>query len=159
MKDIYTILKDLNILYEKCEHAAVFTAEEADVAYENRTGARCKNLFLRNKKGNKHFLVIVERSKKTDIKKVGEQLGEKHLSFASPERLKKCLGLTPGAVTPFGLINDTSHEVIVGIDPDLLKEEYVNFHPNMNTATLLVKVTDFTKFLDWAGNTVIECHI
>jgi Ala-tRNA(Pro) deacylase len=151
---VYEVLKELEIPFIRHEHPPVFTVEQAVEHWKGVEGAHLKNLFLRNKKGSRHYLVIIECTKNADLRKLNEQLGEDRLSFGSPERLKRCLGLEPGAVSPFGLINDTNKEVIVIIDEDLKKTERVNFHPNVNTATVGISAADFEKFLDWAGNSV-----
>ncbi len=109
---------------------------------------------MRNKKGNRHYLIILEHSKKPDIKALNRDLGEDRLSFASPERLMRYLGLEPGAVSPFGLINDKEKEVRVVIDEDLKQAERVNFHPNVNTATVGILFKDLEMFLAWCGNSV-----
>lgn len=152
--DIYDVLDRLGIVYVKHEHPAVFTCEEAEPYYAKMKGGHSKNLFLRNKKGTKHYLVVIESSKKADLKKLENLLRESGLSFASPDRLMKYLGLTPGSVSPFGLINDLNKEVAVIVDKGLLVYDYLNYHPNINTATLEVGREDFEKFLEWCGNEV-----
>ena len=152
MKSIYDILADLNIVYEKHEHPAVFTVKEAEQYDSGIDAGKSKNLFLRNKKGNVHYLLIAESNKKVDLKKLSSLLNEGRLSLASPERLDEYLGLTPGSVSPFGLINDSSKSVRVLIDKCLLSHDKLAFHPNVNTATLVIKTNDFRKFLDWTGN-------
>src|SRR3989338_6525197 len=154
MKDIYKILEDLGIKYVQYDHPAVFTCEEADQYYAKMEGGHSKNLFLRNKKGDKYYLVIVESDKKVDLQGLAKKLPEKKLAFASPERLLNVLGLTPGSVTPFGLINDENKQVTVVIDEDLWKYDTLNYHPNVNTATLGISRDDFKKFLDFCGNGV-----
>ena len=151
---IYEVLKKLNIPYTKHEHPPVYTVEQAEQYWEDIEGTHCKNIFLRNKKGKRHYLVILLSSKKADLKALEKQLGEDRLSFASPERLMRYLGLEPGAVSPFGLINDSKKEVQVIIDRDLRRAEIVNFHPNVNTATVGIDFTDFEKFLAWCGNRI-----
>ncbi len=153
-KKVYEVLDRLSIAYSKLEHPPVFTVEQAEKHWGSITGAHCKNLFLRNKKGNRHYLVILESSKSADLKALKEQLGVDRLSFASPERLMRYLGLEPGAVSPFGLINDSQKEVRVVIDQDLKNAERINFHPNVNTATVGIDFGDFEKFLAWCGNNV-----
>jgi Ala-tRNA(Pro) deacylase len=155
MKTIYDILKELNIPYEKHDHPAVFTVEEAEKYDRDIPGGKSKNLFLRNKKGDIHYLVVAESTRKIDLKQLSSQLFAGNLSFASPERLLKYLDLTPGSVSPFGLINDTSKSVKVVIDNGLLKHEKVGFHPNVNTSTLVIKSDDLKKFLEWTGNNVV----
>jgi Ala-tRNA(Pro) deacylase len=147
-------LEALGISYERHEHPPVFTAEEADVHWAGIEAAHCKNLFLRNQKGNRHYLVIVKHPKKADLRAVADQIGDGRLSFGSPERLMTHLGLTPGSVSPFGLINDAAHHVRVAIDRDLRTASRVSFHPNINTATLVVSFPDFEKFLHACGNPV-----
>lgn len=151
---VYDILDKLCISYDRHEHPPVFTVDQAEQYWGVITGAHCKNLFLRNKKGNRHYLVILESSKQADLKVLTSRLGEDRLSFASPERLLKHLGLGTGAVSPFGLINDMQKEVRVVIDEDLKKAERVNFHPNINTATVGINFDDFERFLAWCGNSI-----
>lgn len=153
MKDIYEILRDIGITFEKYEHPAVFTVKEAD-KYDRSDGAHSKNLFLRNKKGNTHYLVVLEASKRINLKELEALLSETGLSFASPERLMKYLGLTPGSVSPFGLVNDTNKEVKVIVDNDLLKSKKQGFHPNTNTSTLVISTNDFKRFLVWTNNNI-----
>ena len=154
MKDIYQVLQELDISFEKHDHPPVFTVEEADALSGNLMGGRTKNLFLRNKKGKRHYLVVVESSKPIDIKKMRVLLGESSLSFASPERLKKYLGLEPGSVSPFGIINDAEGEVVVIVDQELMSHQVLNYHPNINTSTLAISRDDFRKFLEASGNEV-----
>ncbi len=154
MSDIYQVLERLAISYRKFEHPAVFTVEEADLHRGEMVGGHSKNLFLRNKKGNRHYLLVVESDRPVSIAEIKGRLGESSLSFASPERLQKYLGLTPGSVSPFGLINDTENEVVVIVDQGLLRHEVLNYHPNDNTATLAVSREDFQRFLAESGNEV-----
>jgi Ala-tRNA(Pro) deacylase len=153
-KKVYQVLKELGISFVKHDHPPVFTVEQAELHWHNITGAHCKNLFLRNKKGNRHYLVILEHLKNADLKVLTGKLGEDRLSFASAERLQKYLGLEAGSVSPFGLINDSGRDVTVIIDQDLKKAEKVNFHPNVNTATLGISFSDFEKFLAWSAHAV-----
>lgn len=153
-KRVYEVLDDLGISYNRHEHPPVYTVEEAEKQWTDIIGAHCKNLFLRNKKGNRHYLVILEASKAADLKSLNKLLGEDRLSFASEKRLMKYLDLETGAVSAFGLINDKENHVKVVIDEDLTKAEAVNFHPNVNTATVGISFPDFEKFVAWCGNTV-----
>jgi len=140
-------LKKLEIPFTLHRHPPVFTVEEAKKYWQGINGAHCKNLFLRNKKGNRHYLVIAPIDCRVDLRKLTHRLGEDRLSFASSQRLERYLGLSPGAVSPFGLLNDQAKEVRVIIDQSLQEANYVNFHPNTNTATLNLRWTDFYKFL------------
>jgi Ala-tRNA(Pro) deacylase len=153
-KRVYEVLDELGISYSRHEHPPVYTVEEAKKQWIEIIGAHCKNLFLRNKKGNRHYLVILEASKAADLKSLNKLLGEDRLSFASEKRLMKYLGLETGAVSPFGLINDRENHVKVVIDDDLKKAEAVNFHPNVNTATVGISFPDFEKFLSWCENSI-----
>jgi Ala-tRNA(Pro) deacylase len=151
---VYKTLDELSIEYEKHEHPPVFTVEEANEHWSDIKGNHSKNLFLRNKKGNRHFLVVMDAEKSLDIKQFQKKIGISNLSFASEKRLEKYLGLTKGSVSPFGLINDENHEVEVIVDNDLMKTDFVNFHPNINTATVTISAADFKRFLEQMGNKV-----
>jgi Ala-tRNA(Pro) deacylase len=152
--NIYDLLDELGIPYDKYEHPAVYTVEEADRYRGKLPGGRTKNLFLRDKKGKRHYLVVAESDKQVDLKRLRKLLGEAALSFASPERLRKYLGLTPGSVSPFGIIHDVNKEVLVILDRDLLRHQALGFHPNVNTATLVVPREGFQRFLKHCGNLV-----
>ncbi len=148
------VLKALDIPFTRVEHPPVYTVEEARFHWRDLAGTHCKNLFLRNKKGSRHFLVILEESKRADLKAIARSLGENRLSFASPERLMRFLGLEPGAVSPFGLINDHQKEVRVLIDQDLEAAHTIYFHPNVNTSTVGMSFSDFMRFLNHCGQAV-----
>lgn len=152
--DVLAALDDLGIQYERFEHPPVFTVEEANLHRGDIPCGKTKNLFLRNKKGRRHYLVVTEAEKKVDLRSLKERVGESALSFASPERLQRYLGLTPGSVSPFGIINDIKDEVMVLLDRDLLRHTALGFHPNVNTATLVIQTEDFQRFLDHCGNVV-----
>jgi len=159
MKDIYQALDELNIKFEKVEHPAVFTCAEAEHYDRGIDAGKCKNLFLRNKRGDKNYLVILPAEKRLDLKSLAEKLSEEKLSFASAEKLEKYLGLTAGSVSPFGLINDVNKEVIVVIDNDLSEYSKLGLHPNVNTATLIISYEFFIKFLDWTGNKTVFINL
>ncbi|MFL0249962.1 prolyl-tRNA synthetase associated domain-containing protein [Clostridium neuense] len=152
---LYDILESLKIEYVRYEHKAVYTVEEADKLKINIKGKLCKNLFLKNSKGDTHYLFVLEETKRADLKLLSKQIGSSRLSFASEERLAKYLDLKKGAVTPFGIINDKESSVIILIDKDLVGDHLVNFHPNVNTATIGVLYEDFEKFIKWHGNKFI----
>jgi Ala-tRNA(Pro) deacylase len=145
---VYKYLEKLEISYEKREHPPVYSCEGASEFTGDMKGMHCKNLFFRNKKGKKHYLIIFDERKEINIKSISGKVGESNLSFASEQRMMKYLGLTPGSVSVFGLINDMDNEVIVYIDKDVLNSEYVNFHPNVNTATLNIDIDNFNRFLE-----------
>ena len=152
-------LGELDIPFTRHEHPPVATVEEAVVHWEGIDAAHFKNLFLRNQKGDRHYLVVVAHTKKVDLQRLAGQIGDGKLSFASPERLKAHLGLTPGSVSPFGLINDASRAVRVFLDADIAAAERVSFHPNVNTATLVITAADFQRFLEACGNPVRSVEI
>ncbi len=149
---LYDVLDKLEIKYTRYEHEPVYTVEEVDNLNIDIPGQHCKNLFLRNKKGDTHYLVIADSEKHIDIKSLSKQIGGGNLSFASDERLLKHLGLKTGAVSPFGLINNLEKNVLVLIDRNLTDKSIVNFHPNVNTATIGVSYADLERFIKWHGN-------
>ena len=151
---VYRALDALGISYERHEHPAVFNADDASRHWNPIGGTQCKNLFLRNKKGDRHYLVVLEISKRADLKEIVKLVGDDRLSFGSPDRLMAELGLTPGSVSPFGLINDAAHSVRVVLDRDLKSAARLSFHPNINTVTFVVAAGDFTRFLESCGNIV-----
>lgn len=144
---VYDELKKMNITYEVVEHEPVHTMEDMDKLGLPAKGTLCKNLFLRDSKGKRHFLVTLPESKSVDLKKLGKTLGAGNLSFASEERLEKYLSLKQGAVTPFGLMNDPEHHVEFFIDNDLSREKKLGIHPLENTATVFLSYKDLDKFL------------
>jgi len=152
---VYDELAGLGIPYVRHEHPAVFTVEQAVLHWKGIEGSHCKNLFVRNKKGNRHYLIIAEHLKKVDLLSLAKKLGEDRLSFASDERLAKFLGLRGGEVSPFGLLQDADREVTVVVDAGLRKGTLINFHPNVNTATLTLSVIDFERFLASRGNRIL----
>ena len=151
---MYAKLAELGIDYTRHEHPPVATVEEAEEHWAGIDATHCKNLFLRNQKGNRHYLVIVVHSRKADLRAIADQIGDGKLSFASAERLMKHLGLTPGSVSPFGLINDRDRAVRVVLDRDLKSATRLSFHPNINTVTLTIATADFVRFLESCGTTV-----
>jgi len=152
--EVLIYLEAMGIPYVRHEHPPVATVAEAEQYWTGLQGAHCKNLFLRNNKGSRHYLVIAEASRRVDLKALTRTLGEDRLSFASAERLKRYLGLEAGSVSPFGLIYDKGKDVWVVVDAGLKAAEYVNFHPNVNTATLEISFGDFERFLARCGNRV-----
>jgi Ala-tRNA(Pro) deacylase len=151
---VYAVLDAMGIRYERHEHPAVFNSEDAAKHWVAIGGTQCKNLFLRNKKGDRHYLVILEIAKRADLKDLVKLVGDDRLSFGSPERLRAELGLTPGSVSPFGLINDADGSVRVLVDADLKGAERLIFHPNINTASVVVSWADLEKFLATRSNIV-----
>ncbi len=159
MNEVIERLKALGIQYELEEHEAVFTMEQIIALGLNKRGMIPVNLFLRDAAGKRHFLVIHDGEKHTDMKLLRGQIGCSRLSFGSDERLMKHLGLTRGAVSPFGLINNANHDVELVIDESIKGREILGFHPNVNTATVWLSWDGFMKFVESCGNPVryVEC--
>jgi Ala-tRNA(Pro) deacylase len=152
--DVERYLQALGIPFERHEHPPVATVAEAETHWAGIDALHCKNLFLRNQKGSRHFLVVLAFTRRGDLAALGDLFGERKLGFASPERLLAHLGLTPGSVSPFGLIKDPERRVEVAIDVAVRDAARVAFHPNVNTATLVVSGVDFQRFLDAVGHEV-----
>ncbi|MBI5221008.1 MAG: prolyl-tRNA synthetase associated domain-containing protein [Candidatus Liptonbacteria bacterium] len=150
-KDPLVILAQFGIPYERYDHPAVFTCEEAEEKASFVPGVPAKNLFLESGKSGKIYLVTLTYNKRANLKHLSEFLGEKKLHFGSAEKLLAVLGVTPGAVSPLGLVNDEQHAVTYVLDRDFLQEELINMHPNDNTASLVLAVPDFLRFLDHIG--------
>jgi len=152
-KELYEVLAKLDIPFEYHEHPPLATIEEAIVHWKDYDSGRCKNIFFRNHKGNRHYLVILEHLRQLDIHDLEKRLRQGKLTFASDSRLKKYLGLEPGSVSPFGLINDHDNHIHLFIDEKLKEYERLAFHPNVNTASLVLSKSDFLRFLEYSGNT------
>jgi Ala-tRNA(Pro) deacylase len=152
--EVLAVLDALGVAYVRHEHPPTPTVADAEVHWADIDAAHCKNLFLRNQKGDRHYLVILTHSKRADLRQVAVQIGDGKLSFASPGRLLTHLALAPGAVSPFGLLNDPDRHVRVFIDADLMRAERITFHPNINTVTLAIGVGDFMRFLEHTGHPV-----
>jgi len=152
MMDIYQFLAAHGIDYERHDHPPVFTCEEADRLVPPLPAAKTKNLFVRDRKGRRHFLLVVGYEKVVDLKALSPVLGVSKLGLASPERLKKCLGVDPGAVTILGLANDANKEVEVIMDEDLWGAKAFRCHPLVNTSTLVISRENIKRFLDITGH-------
>ena len=146
MEKVKEILDKLNIKYDIIYHPAVYTSEEADFYVRNIECSKAKNLFLAGKNDKKFYLFIIKDTKRLDIKKVSSIIGDR-LHFGSEKYLKEKLNLTPGTVSIFGLINNKYHDIKTYIDKDLLEENLIAFHPNDNTATMLIHTNDIFKFM------------
>jgi Ala-tRNA(Pro) deacylase len=151
-KQVIKILDKLNIDYEIREHPPVPTVEEALPYWNQIDATHCKNLFFRNHKGNRHYLVILRHDRLLNIRDLEQRLKQGKISFASPQRMEKYLGLSGGSVSVFGLINDNENHVHLFIDEALEMAERITFHPNENTATLAISKSSFLTFLKWSGN-------
>ena len=151
---VYAELERLGIPFETYEHPPVFNTEDVDKHWRDIPATPVKNLFLRNKKGNREYLVILGVDKRADLRQLVKIIGDDRFSFGSPERLMQTLGLTPGSVSPFGLLHEASRHVLVIIDEDLRDAERLIFHPNDNTASVTISFADLRRFLETRGNVV-----
>jgi Ala-tRNA(Pro) deacylase len=145
-------LDELGIEYQSYEHPPIPTIEEALIYWKDIDATHCKNLFFRNHKGNKHYMVVFEHSQKLAIRDLEQKLKQGKLSFASEKRMIKYLKTIGGSISPFGLINDTENHTHLFLDKNLENTERISFHPNDNTMTLVLKTQDFKKYLHWVGN-------
>lgn len=152
MTEFFEFLDANHINYVKHDHPAVFTVEESDRLVPKLPGAKTKNLFLRDDKGRRHFLVLVRSDKRVNLKELKGLLDTKRISFGSPQRLKKYLGVDPGAVSLLAVYNDREHAVEVFMDGDLWESETFQFHPIVNTSTLVISKTDIESFLSATGH-------
>lgn len=149
---VFQLLKQLNIPYEIYEHPPLDTIEIALKYWKDIDAMHCKNLFFRNHKGNRHYLCIIKDTTPFNLRPLEKQLKQGKLSFGSEKRLIKYLGVKPGSVSPFGLINDEEHHVHLFLDQQLKESEKISFHPNDNTASLVIRYEDFIKFIHAMGN-------
>lgn len=158
--EIYGFLREKGILYEVTEHKAVYNMKElADVELPHPE-ADAKNLFVRDDKKRNYYLITVNGDKKVNLKAFKEKYQTRSLSFASAESLLEMLGLTPGSVSPFGLLNDTERKVHFYIDEDFTHSPgLIGIHPNENTATVFLKTCDLIEIIKNHGNSVSFCRL
>jgi len=152
MQEFYDFLEAKNVAYDRHDHPAVYTVEESDRLVPKLPGAKTKNLFLRDDKGKRHFLVMVPSDKQVNLKRLTGKIGIKRISFASPKRLQKYLGIEPGAVSPMAVYNDKGHDVEVFFDQDLWDSEAFQFHPLVNTSTIVITRENMEHFLNATGH-------
>ena len=145
-------LSQHGISFREILHPPVPTAIEAAMYWGPYDCTFCKNLFFRDHRGKQHYLALIDHRKNLSIRELEQRLRRGKLSLASDWRLEKYLGLSPGSVSPFGLLNDLSNHVILFLDQELADASCLGFHPNDNTATLMVPAEGFRKFLGLCGN-------
>lgn len=150
-QQLFDRLEALGIAHHTVEHPPVFTVEEAKALRGNLPGHHIKNLFLRNKK-EEMWLVVALEDRAVDLKRLGEVLGAGRLSFGSPDRLRRQLGVEPGSVTPLALINDGSRSVRLALDRGLIEGGPVNAHPLVNTMTTAIATEDLQRFFAATGH-------
>ncbi len=152
IETIENLLTELNIPFQRVDHAPLFSTKDEG---PEMPGAHTKQLLMRDKKSGRYILAIVMHDKKVDTKALAKEVGVKELSFASAEELQELLRVTPGSVTPFGLIYDTEKKIEVLFDKDAWAIGKFRFHPLINTATLLIDRDSITKFFTHTGHTPV----
>ena len=150
-EDLFRRFEELGISYETHSHPAVFTVEEAQQHCAYLPGAHCKNLFFKDKRSAIWLAVLLD-AREVKIKELQKAMGAARLSFGKPELLMEVLGVTPGAVTPFGLINDNEKRVNVFLDAEIMVADLVNFHPLRNDATTAITPADLRRFIANCGH-------
>lgn len=151
---VFEMLNSLDIEYHVMNHRAVFTVDDMDDLKITQYGDVCKNLFLRDAKGERHFLVVISKDKQADLKSIQKQLGCSRLSFASEDRLYKYLNLQKGEVSPLAIINDSESAVEIVLDNELAQKNKLGFHPNDNTATVWISYDALKKVIEKNGNVI-----
>lgn len=150
---VFDWLDSHGIAYTWYEHPEAPTIEIARRYWRDDGSKHCKNLFFRNHKGNRHYLVAFDCEQNLAVHDLERRLRQGKLSFASQQRMERWLGLRPGSVSPFGLINDPEHHVHLFLDRNLEKFPAYSFHPNDNRATVVVSRSEFLRYLAAVGNT------
>ncbi len=152
--ELIDFLQQNKIAYQRVDHPAVFTVEQADFYTADAPGAGTKNLFLCDEKKANYILLMVQKHIDVDIRSLGKALGLRKLHFGSEVKLQELLGVSAGSVTALGLINDIDHKVTLYIDETLWQEDSLQCHPLINTATLTLPVRDLNKFFALTGHPV-----
>lgn len=148
---ILSTLDNLNVAYEVISHPPAFTVAQLK-SFCELDASVCKNLFLYDKRADKHYLVVMLEDKKAHSNTIRKQVNAASLVFGTEEKLFELLGVTPGSVSPLGLIHDKTKELTLLIDEDIPKHKRLGFHPNINTSTVIINYNDFEKFVNWRGN-------
>jgi Ala-tRNA(Pro) deacylase len=149
--DLFALLDSLGIAHKTMTHLPLFTVEQSQALRGTIAGGHTKNLFLKDKKDTV-FLVSAPEDARVDLKSLHHKLGAGRFSFGSAALLEELLGVSPGAVTPFGVINDKEGRVNVVIDAGLMQHAVINCHPLVNTMTTSIGSNDLIKFLEATGH-------
>ena len=152
-EDLFERLNHLGIQTQTVEHMPVYTVDEAKAFRSELSGAHSKNLFLKDKKGQLWLVVCLE-DRNINMKTLKDKIGSAHLSFGKPDLLMEVLGVLPGSISPFALINDSKLKVNVVLDLEMIEFDYLNFHPLINTATTQILKTDILKFIKSCGHKI-----
>ena len=150
-QDLFDLFDKLTIKTTTVEHNPVFTVEEAKKVHDQIPGGHCKNLFCKDEKGALWLIVALEDAR-IDLKVAKDRIGSKRLTFGKPELLLEILGVEPGSVTPFGLINDTQAKTNVILDEAMMRLQRLNFHPLKNDATTTISSGDLITFINATGH-------
>jgi Ala-tRNA(Pro) deacylase len=150
-QDLFACLERLGIETRTIRHPPLFTVEQSRALRGDIPGGHSKNLFLKDKKGAL-YLVVAEEDAEIDLKSLHRLIGSGRLSFGKPDLLREVLGVVPGAVTPFAVINDTGRRVQIFLDAALMRHEVVNFHPLDNSATTAIGRDELIRFLRETGH-------
>lgn len=150
-QDLFALFEKIGIQTTTHDHPPVFTVEEAQQVHGDIAGGHCKNLFCKDEKGVLWLIVALEKSR-INLKTAPDKIGSRRLSFGKPELLMEVLGLEPGSVTPFGLINDKALRVKVILDEAMMKHDILNYHPLLNNATTSIACGDLLKFIRGTGH-------
>ncbi len=148
--DLFALFDSLDIEHSTVTHPPFFTVEEGRPWHDQIPGLHCKNLFIKDRKGG-IWLVVMPGDKRADLGRLEKTVSAPRFSFARPDLLQEVLELTPGSVTPFGLINDRARRVTVILDQDMLDSEWVNFHPLHNAASTTLRSADLVRFVRALG--------
>jgi len=148
---LFARLTSLGITTETREHPPVFTVDEARALRGEIPGGHCKNLFLKDDKGQIWLIVCLEDAQ-IDLKAAPAKIGSRRLSFGKPDLLMEVLGVEPGSVTPFALINDTANRVNVVLEAAMMQHEFLSYHPLQNTATTTIRPDDLVRFIRSCGH-------
>ncbi len=150
--ELLTLLTTLSIDYVRVAHPALASIDDYYKMNIVLPDQGIKNLFLRNKKGNRVYLVVMDEHQSADLAHIARQIGESRLSFASEAKLNQHLNVAAGCVTPFALLFDTEKAVTVLLDETLKQDELLGFHPLVNNATVCISYADFLRFLTHSGH-------
>ncbi|HLO77647.1 MAG TPA: prolyl-tRNA synthetase associated domain-containing protein [Magnetospirillum sp.] len=150
-EDLFAHFERLGLAVATHHHAAAFTVEQGNEVWGAIPGIHCKNLFLKDAKA-RLWLVVAPADRRIDLKRLPERIGSARLSFGSADLLRQVLGVEPGSVTPFALINDADRRVSVVLDAWMMAQELLNYHPLRNTMTTTIRADDFRAFLESTGH-------
>ena len=145
---VYDLLDSLNIEYLRIDHDVTMTMEECAIIEKELDATICKNLFLVNSNKGQYYLLMLLGNKKFKTKEISKQIQSSRLSFGNDEKMLEYLDITPGSVSVMGLMNDMHHKVQLIVDEDIFNDEYIGFHPCINTTSMKIKTCDlFEKVL------------